>query len=205
MDKYKYVLNNKLIKLEKDGTVYKKYKDGTYKEAPQHKTGRYNKYKAISIYFNKKQHHLSVHRLMATNYLPNPENKETVNHKDGNGYNNKIENLEWATYSENTKHAFKSGFFKNKCIYCNELTQNHNQVCEKCKTKIEKHKKSVKNTLKRRENIKNINIKSCNGREKRIVYLRYMGKTLQEIGNEFNISRERIRQILSRLKNNNKI
>lgn len=57
---------------------------------------------------NGKRKNLSVHRLVAETFIPNPENKPVVNHKDNNPFNNHVDNLEWVTSSENTLHSYNS-------------------------------------------------------------------------------------------------
>ena len=49
--------------------------------------------------------HRGVHRLVAITFLPNPNNLPVVNHIDGNRSNNNIDNLEWMSYRDNTRHA----------------------------------------------------------------------------------------------------
>jgi len=61
---------------------------------------------------NKKT--IRVHKAIAETFINNPYNKLIINHKDGNKLNNKIENLEWSTYSENTIHAYKNKLIKTQ-------------------------------------------------------------------------------------------
>ena len=62
-------------------------------------------YPACNLWDGYRYHKLRVHTLIAKYFIPNPKNKRTVNHKDGDKTNNNISNLEWATDSENLKHA----------------------------------------------------------------------------------------------------
>jgi hypothetical protein len=57
----------------------------------------------------KKLHYYKTHRLIAQAFVPNPENKDTVNHIDGNKQNNRADNLEWLWNWENMDHALKVG------------------------------------------------------------------------------------------------
>ena len=63
-------------------------------------------YKRVSLSKGKIIKRFQVHRLVSLYFLNNLENKPCVNHKDGNKFNNHIENLEWVTYSENEIHSY---------------------------------------------------------------------------------------------------
>jgi hypothetical protein len=53
-----------------------------------------------------------VHRFVAAAFVPNPDNKPYVNHKDSDPHNNAASNLEWVTPSENLQHAHDAGRYK---------------------------------------------------------------------------------------------
>jgi hypothetical protein len=63
----------------------------------------------IQLVKNGQNFHALVHRLVATAFIPNSEGKKTVNHKDCNKHNNRVENLEWVTQAENNLHALSNG------------------------------------------------------------------------------------------------
>lgn len=62
-------------------------------------------YLNIVLCHGNKRRSVKVHRLVAEAFIPNPDNKPEVNHKDGNKQNNRVGNLEWATRIENQRHA----------------------------------------------------------------------------------------------------
>lgn len=71
-----------------------------------------NGYLKVTLSKNNKQKTFRVHILVAKAFIPNPENKSEINHIDGNKSNNRIDNLEWNTRSENELHAYKNGLAK---------------------------------------------------------------------------------------------
>lgn len=71
-----------------------------------------NGYLIVGLYKSGKQKGLYVHRLVAQAFIPNPDNKPEVNHRDGNRFNNFVGNLEWMTAKENTQHAIANDLIK---------------------------------------------------------------------------------------------
>jgi hypothetical protein len=66
-------------------------------------------YYSINMCLNGKVKNTLLHRLIAITFIPNPDNKPQVNHKDGNKLNNSVGNLEWCTRVENSRHAWDNG------------------------------------------------------------------------------------------------
>ena len=93
----------------KDGRIYSYYLKG-FLSPKTDKDG----YLVVCLHKNGQKKYFQVHRLIAETYISNPDNLETVNHKDGVKNNNNINNLEWCSFSDNLKHAYKIGLRCNK-------------------------------------------------------------------------------------------
>ena len=90
-----------MYEVDTDGRVFSKYKN-RYMNPSRHKNG----YLFVDLFVTSKIHKvLSVHRLIAKAFIPNPKNLPCVNHKDENPSNNSVDNLEWCTHKYNSNYG----------------------------------------------------------------------------------------------------
>lgn len=94
-----------------------------------------NGYYTFAISSKKKKYRKYLHRALAECFIPNHENKKCVNHINGNKLDCRIENLEWVTEKENSKHAYDMGLSQptsGSCEKNNRTKLTNNLVHEIC-------------------------------------------------------------------------
>ena len=86
------------------------YRNGTERVISErilsHNT-KHGQYQNVSLRLNNKQYTKTIHRLVATHFIDNPNGYDQINHIDGNKSNNHVDNLEWCDSKHNMNHAFK--------------------------------------------------------------------------------------------------
>jgi len=95
--KYRIYSNGNIFRLKKNtrqGRILRPCKDK-------------NGYLMVNLRINGESKTKSIHRLIAETFIPNIKNKPAINHKNGIKTDNRIQNLEWVTYSENMLHAYR--------------------------------------------------------------------------------------------------
>ena len=107
----------RLYEVSNFGNVKSLPRNGTIKKA-RLLSGNVKKsgYVHVSLTKNNKKKTFCLHRLVAKAFIPNPQNKPQVNHKNGIKIDNTANNLEWATCSENARHKFDVLGHKNKPV-----------------------------------------------------------------------------------------
>lgn len=80
------------------------------------KYGNKKRYYTVALHSDGLRKDRYVHRLVASAFIPNPNNLRYVNHKDHNIHNNNVENLEWCTSSENARHSYENGRRKEEYL-----------------------------------------------------------------------------------------
>lgn len=114
-------------------------------------------YTMVNLYVNANSKAVYVHRLVGETFIPNPKNKPQINHKNGIKDDNRLENLEWVTRSQNMKHAWdKLGLVSPnsiplKCITLNIETESVSEMSRLLQEKGYAEKCSITNIFRRIE------------------------------------------------------
>lgn len=183
-----------------DGTIYELRQTGK-KKLNVSNIGRGGAHQAVWLQVDGKQKHFYVHRLVAEAFLPNPENKGCVFHKDGNPQNNHMENLEWRTKKEISEVIIPK-ILKARtvsCKICGGDTINSDNICPICRVELKaqafEEAKQLKLEQKRKnidELFKDIDFSLLTNEEALAVRLRQQHLNLDEIGNIVGVSKQAV-------------
>lgn len=133
MNDWAIIDDNPYYRVNRDGDIYSTITERKLTPIRQ-KTG----YVHVTLCDEDGNHRQrSVHRIVASAFIPNPDKLPIINHKDGCKTNNCVDNLEWCTHSRNSKHAYEIGLQK----------PIPSQIEDSLSKAIEKRKRPVRNIM----------------------------------------------------------
>lgn len=176
-------------------------KDGYKRKLKPYNVSRNRKYMVVSVSENGKQKMFYVHRLVASAFIPNPEEKPQVNHIDGNPSNNNVKNLEWVTGRENVLHAYKSIRQRYLCEFCGAETFSSKKICASCYDMESWRKKREIEKQKKLEELKNsVDIQSLSEKQKEYFDLYLSGLNYTEISKKFGLTPQAVSHQFRKMK-----
>ena len=131
-------LENQVTQKDLKGNIYTR----TFPEKILKERNNKTDYITVGLNTNSTSKTFRIHRLVAIHFIPNPENKPEVNHINGIKSDNRLENLEWCTSAENSKHALETEL--TKIQYGSETTNS--KLTEKEVLEIRKLKETTNMT-----------------------------------------------------------
>ena len=103
-----------LYEVDREGNIYSLVQNNSRRKGKLKDYAGSNGYRKVNLYdLDGKCKKKFIHRLVAEAFIPNPLNKPNVNHLDCDTANNRVENLEWCTQSENIRYCMKLGRYKS--------------------------------------------------------------------------------------------
>jgi len=183
------------FKVYSDGRVSKMF-DGVESPASIYITGSTgHRYAQVSYTTDKGQKLAYVHRLIATAFVPNPNNYPQVNHLDGNKLNNRADNLEWCTAKRNIQHALETGLSSPSaravpCQRCGTPTNASDGICPCCKREMKFLVAENERRDSQSERYSGINMEVLSPKERLYVQMAQRGYFVQEIAEEYGVTKQ---------------
>lgn len=201
------ILEKEKLLLQEDGLIYKLDEDlKPVKLVPVHiLKNREHSYPYVSTYINGGQKSFLANRLIAKAFIPNPNDYPYVEIINGDPKNLSVENLRWIGKKERNEKMLETTQ-KNliACKSCGHTYSKRLSECPKCLFEKKREKEKELNRQIKLQKIKNrykdVIFDELRPEHQEVLVMRLSGKTYQEIGDEMDLSRERIRQMLQETK-----